>query len=219
MTRPQRFTVLAFWLALLLALFAAARLQEVSPLGLLGGWLERAPESPATPFVLLGAYLLRPLTLLPVTFLTVASGFIFGPVWGSLYALVATLLSSGLAYAIGRLFGAGGLETRGDFVARLRSRSFETVLLGRLLALPGDLINYASGFLRISFSAFLLATALGGAPGLLTGVLVGASVEGDLGAARVTINAPYLLASAGLLVVSLGVSYALRRRESKPLAP
>ena len=219
MTRWQRFTVLGFWLALLLALFIAARSQGVSPLGLLGGWLERAPGSAAAPFVLFGVYLVRPLTLLPVTFLTVAAGFLFGAVWGGLYALIATLLSSGLAYGVGRLFGGGLERAEGNFVSRLRSRSFETVLLGRLLAVPGDFINYASGFLRISFSAFLLATAVGGAPGLLTAVLVGASVEGDLGAARVTFNAWYLLASAGLLAVSLSVSYALRRREKARLAP
>ena len=220
MTRWQRFTVLGFWLALLLALFIAARAQGVNPLGLLGDWLERAPGSVAAPFVLFGAYLVRPLTLLPVTLLTVASGFLFGAVWGGLYALVATLLSSGLAYGVGRFFGTGGLESaEGNFVSRLRSRSFETVLLGRLLAVPGDFINYASGFLRISFSAFIWATAVGGAPGLLTAVLVGASVEGDLGAARVTFNARYLLASVGLLAVSLGASWLVRRREKARFAP
>ena len=71
-------------------------------------------------------------------------------------------------------------------------------------------MNYVSGYLKINLPAFLGATLIGGTPGLLVGVLAGASLEPE--ATNFSLNPRYLLASAGLLVVSLGVSWWLRRR-------
>ena len=47
----------------------------------------------------------------------------------------------------------------------------------RLLFLPYDLVNYVCGALRITWSSFLLATALGSLPGTVSFVLLGASLE------------------------------------------
>lgn len=208
--------VLLLWFFLLLALWLGAAQQGTSPVALLRASLAALQDDPLAPLLLLLIYLLRPLLLLPVTLLTVASGLFFGVVWGVIYAGVATLLSTTVAYLLGRMFArrAPG-DVAPGLVGRLKRYPFETVLLSRFLFIPGDLINYAAGYLRVPLGAFVLATAIGGLPGLLIGVLAGASLGSGL-QGRVQLNAGYLLASAVLLVVSLGGSWWLRRRA--PLA-
>ena len=92
----------------------------------------------------------------------------------------------------------------------------ETVLTGRLVFLPGDLINYAAGALRVSFAAFALATALGGLPGLAVCVLAGASLEGPFRFEGVRLNGWFLLASALVLGSSLALARWLRARRALP---
>lgn len=211
--RWQTWLVVVFWALGIAAFWGYAQVQGAGVTALLQNLLEGVARSPWGPFGLLAVFLVRPLLLLPITILNVFAGFLFGPVWGLAYALVATLLSSTLAYGVARVLKvAPQTEAGTGFLDNLRTRSFETVLTGRLLFLPGDLINYAAGFFGISFTAFLLATALGGLPGLMISVLAGASIEGQFNFQGVRINLWYLLASVGMLIFSLGLSYWLRRR-------
>ncbi len=207
----RRYFVLAAWAALLLGVWVYTSRQGRPPTALLGDTLAALRGNPLAPLWLLLIYLVRPLLLLPVSLLTVATGLLFGAVWGTVYATLATLLSVTVAYALGRRFGTSlpdGPET--GWSGRLKSYPFETVLLSRFLFVPGDLVNYVSGYLKINLPAFLGATLIGGTPGLLVGVLAGASLEPE--AASFGLNPGYLLASAALLGVSLGVSWWVRRR-------
>lgn len=211
--------VLLLWLFLLLALWLGAAQQGTTPVALLRASLTALQGDPLAPLLLLLLYLLRPLFLLPVTLLTVASGLFFGAVWGVVYAGVATLLSATLAYLLGRTFARRVPDDAAPgLVGRLKVYPFETVLLSRFLFVPGDLVNYAAGYLRVPPGAFVLATAIGGLPGLLIGVLAGASLGSGL-QGRVQLNLGYLLASAVLLLVSLGGSWWLRRRAALAAPP
>ncbi|MEM6430099.1 MAG: VTT domain-containing protein, partial [Deinococcota bacterium] len=97
-------------------------------------------------------------------------------------------------------------------VKRLVSNSFETVLIARLLFVPGDIINYMCGLLLVNLRPFLVASLIGGAPGALMVVLVGASIEGDFEARSISLRPAYLAVSLLLLVTSLGLSQWLRKR-------
>ncbi len=181
------------------------------------GWLEAISESAWGPLLLLGIFLLRPVLLLPITILNVFAGFLFGPVLGFLYAQTATLLSSSIAFILGRFFGqqtASQLNMQA-FGRRLQENSFVTVLSARLMGVPGDLVNYSAGFLRISFSQFLSATALGGSPGLLMAIFAGASLEGDFSFSGVRLNIWYLIISLILLTVSILSAVYLKRHEKR----
>lgn len=211
-----KLTVLVIWAALLGSLWLYLSAQQMSAVELLEAGLLSLSSSPWGPLALLGMFLLRPLLLLPVTLLNVFAGYLFGPAFGFVYALLATLLSSALAYGLGRFFGQGALKALGNkrFLSALRERSFESILLARLIFLPGDLVNYASGFLKVPFGAFLGATALGGAFGLLLTVLAGSSAEGQFNLREIQPDLRYLLAASALLLVSLALSVWLRRRQS-----
>ena len=208
----QRWLVLALWLVLIILFWIYAQNRGEGVLTLIQGWLGAIAENPWGPVVLLSIFMLRPLLLLPITILNAFAGFLFGPVLGLAYAVIATLLSSAVAYGVARFLRVQPKEGGSGFIDNLRSRSFETVLIGRLIFLPGDLINYAAGFLRISFVAFMLATAIGGLPGLMVSVLAGASIEGQFSFQGLSIKPWYLVASVGMLIFSFGMSYILRRR-------
>lgn len=204
--------VLGCWLVLLAGFWLYIRQSNQSVTDVLTGWLEALSGSPYSFLLLLAIYIIRPVLLLPITLLTVFAGFLYGAFWGTLYSLIASLLSASIAYFIGRFLRGDKIKLQGNWLERLRERSFETVLTSRLIFLPGDLVNYACGFLKISFTAFLLATALGGLPGLLVGVFAGASLE-TFSADGFRLNPWYIVASLVLLVVSLLVSRVLRRNQ------
>ncbi len=170
------------------------------------------------PLLYIGVYVLRPLILFPSTVLTVLGGFVFGPVAGVLYTIVASNLSSSLAYLVGRFFGQGLLpEGGGDgwiarYATRMRANSFETVLIMRFIFLPYDLVTYLAGLLRIRFVPFILATALGSIPGTCAFVGFGASIErfdGSLPA----LDPVTLAVSAVIFGVSLVLARLFRKRE------
>ncbi len=207
--------MIAFWLFALLGLWLYLRAQGGSPAALLGATLDGLRDDPLAPLWLLLVYLVRPLLLLPITLLTIAAGMLFGAVWGGLYAAVGALVSSSLAYVFGRWFGGEvQMGSSSGPLHRLTARPFETVLLCRFLGVPGDLVNYAAGYLNISFWAFVGATLIGGAPGILAGTLAGASLTSVSGA-RLSLRWEFLLASAALLLASLAVSWGVRRYSSR----
>lgn len=206
--------VIALWILIFLGFYFWVHLSHQSATRVLSDWLSILSEHPLRFFILIFIYLLRPLLLLPITILTVFTGFLWGPWWGSCYALFATLVSASLAYAIGRFVSGTQTHHQNPWLQNLRQRSFETVLISRLIFIPGDLVNYTCGFLKISFMAFLFATALGGLPGLLVGVLAGASIEGQFSFTGLKLNPWLIVSSIGLLLLSLILSRFLRARHS-----
>lgn len=175
-------------------------------------------------FAYVALYLARPIVLFPASILTVIGGILFGPVLGVVVVVIAANTSAMIAYGLGRLLGrapgppddATVGERDVSFARRwsnhMRVKSFETVLIMRLLFLPYDLVNYLSGVLRLHWPAFLLATALGSLPGTVSFVLLGASLdridEGLGGIDPATLGASLSVFAIGLLVARL-----LRRRQ------
>ncbi len=181
----------------------------------------------------LGVYLARPLVLFPATLLTVAGGLIFGPAVGILVVVLGANASAMVAYAVGRLVtkrpaidpsagamatpvGASRLASR--WAERMRTNSFESILVMRLLFLPYDLVNYSAGLLRIAWMPFLAATAIGSLPGTVSFVLLGASLERvDQGIDG--LDPVALVISVVLVAGSIVASRWLRRRQAPDVEP
>ena len=171
-------------------------------------------------FAYLLVYLARPIVLFPASVLTVVGGILFGPVVGVLVVVVAANASAMVAYGVGRLLGRppGGIESPGDdaslrhrWAGRMRANSFETVFVMRLIFVPYDLVNYLCGALRIRWSPFLAATALGSLPGTISFVLLGASLDRiDMGFDGIKPAA--IVASVAIFVVSIIISRVATRR-------
>jgi len=213
---------LLLWLALLTAFLVAAGRHPGGVEGVLVMALRAIRLSAGGLLLLAGIYLVRPLLLLPVTVLTAFCGYLFGPLWGVVVAHVAATASASVAYLVVRRWrgrGQVGVADRSvpGWMGRLRHGTFEAVLASRLSFVPGDLVNGAAGALALPFAPFAAATALGGLPGTVVGVLAGAGMRGrDFRAAAITLRPGFIVASLVLALLSVAVAVALRRRLRAP---
>ena len=216
--RRRRVIVAAAWIAAAAATVGWAYAEGLDPGEAATRLVDAIRGSAWGPLVFLGVYLARPLVLFPATVLTVAGGFLFGAAGGLALVLLASNGSAMVAYGLARWLRAGAspeaAETGrlGRWTRRLRARSFETVIVMRLLYLPYDLVSYLAGALRIHPVAFIVGTAIGSAPATVAFVLFGASLESFDGGVP-AIDAPLLIASGALLVAGLALAQIVRRRE------
>ncbi len=215
----HKVAALTFWLLFLGGYGFYSYQNSLSPLAAVQLLVDILANSRYGPLIFLAVYALRPLLFFSAILLTMAAGFLFGPVWGILYAVLGSNLSAIIAYVVARFFGQETIEPEESdgFVARyakrMRENSFETILIMRFIFLPYDLVNYLAGFLRIDWQAFILATFLGSIPGTISFVLFGASIEGDFGGGMPALNPWVLATSAAIFIASLALSRYFKRRE------
>ncbi len=215
----QKVVALLLWVGLFAVYRWYATANDLGPVEAVRALIQLMQTSAYGPLIYIVLYALRPLLFFSSILLTLAGGFIFGPVWGILYTVIAANTSAMVAYVVGYFFGQGLLADDGSdgviqrYAARMRKDSFETVLIMRFIFLPYDLVNYLAGFLRIDWKAFLLATALGSIPGTISFILFGAAIEGDFDGSIPSLNPRVLAVSVGLFVVSLALSRYFKRRE------
>lgn len=216
----QKIAALFFWAIILGGYQIYAWQAGLSPIGAVRELADFMAANPLGWLIFLAVYALRPLVLFPATLLTLAAGFVFGPVLGVVLTIIGANTSAMVAYYVGRFFGGEVIEDGGEgFIARntkrLRKNSFETVLIMRFIFLPYDLVNYTAGFLRIRALPFLLATALGSLPATLSFVLFGASVGREALAGNPELDLRILAAAAALFIMSLALSRYFKYRERK----
>jgi uncharacterized membrane protein YdjX (TVP38/TMEM64 family) len=160
------------------------------------------------------------LVFFPPTLLTIASGFVFGPAWGVVLAVLGTNAAGVVSYLMGRYFGLGLLGpdrtsgTLGRYAGRMRENGFESVLLLRLVYAPFDPVSILAGSLGISWRRFVLATLLGSLPPILSLVLFGASLETDFAGSGFRLNPWILFASVLLFAANLLLSRYVKRRNN-----
>jgi phospholipase D1/2 len=175
---------------------------------------DRIDDLPGTPALVLGAYVVAGLLVVPVTVLIAATGIVFGPVLGIVYALAGALLSGFVTYSLGRRLGRDTVRrlagARLNAISRkLAERGLLAVVLVRLVPVaPFSIVNVVAGASQIHLRDFLLGTFLGLLPGVLGTVLfVDRIVASVRNPGPVTFA--LLAAVAGLLV---GGTLVLRRR-------
>lgn len=174
---------------IMLLLFAAAAAWRWTPLAelisphRLAGWAASVRESPVRHFYVLAAYVVGSLLFIPVTALILVTAIIFGPILGSLYALVGCLTAAAVTYAIGLLIGE-------DFVRKVTSAKWQraqrkigqagivAVATLRLLPVaPFTVVNIVSGAFKIPLRDYIFGSLLGLAPGILVTSLFAHQVE------------------------------------------
>lgn len=222
----QKIAAVALWVVMIAALLLYMRANDLTLSELFLAGMVWVQDNPLAPLAYIVIYALRPLTLFSSVLLTLAGGFLFGPVWGVVYTVIGANLSATVAFFVGRYFGQGVLDDESSsglmqrYARRMRENSFETVLIMRFIFLPYDLVNYLAGFLRISYWPFLLATALGSIPGTIAFVLLGASLSPDeitnmfLTGELPSLDWRPLAISAVMFAASIALSRFLKRREA-----
>jgi uncharacterized membrane protein YdjX (TVP38/TMEM64 family) len=214
----QKVIALVFWLLLFGAYQWYALANNLSPLQVMQNLLAFLTEGMWGVVAYIVLYAIRPLILFPSTLLTLAGGFVFGPVLGVLYTIIASNISSTIAFFVGYFFGEGLLKDDGSnglvqrYARRMRENSFETVMVMRFIFLPYDAVSYLAGFLRIKYWPFILATALGSIPGTLAFIGFGASIENFDGVLP-ELNPVTLGFSIVIFIVSIIPSRIFKKRE------
>jgi len=212
------------WAILLIGYWWYSDSRGLTPMETMQVLVNFVSESPYGFPIYVLVYMIRPIFLFPATLVTMTATYLYGPVQGIAYALVASNLSSMIAYFIGRFFGGGFLQKMDDttlvgkYANRLRKDGFQTTLILRFLFLPYDLVSYFSGFLHIDLGWFMLATVLGSIPGTISFGMLGASIKGDFASQSVTLDPLSLVISAAMFAVSIGFYRVVRYRE-KNISP
>jgi len=179
-TGKRQWVKLIVVLALLLALAASWRwtpLSEWIDIGKLAGWVYAMKGSLLVPAVVMGIYVVGSMLMIPVTLMVGATGIVFSPVIGTLYALAGCLLSGLTAYAVGAKVGRDTIrKLSGKRSARLSRRLADNgiiavAIIRNLPVAPFTIVNMMAGASHIKLKDFLVGTAIGMLPGIL-GVVV-----------------------------------------------
>ncbi|MEU6203633.1 VTT domain-containing protein [Micromonospora musae] len=131
--------------------------------------------------VLGGALLL--VALVPRTFITLASGAIFGPLEGAGYALTAALVAAAIGFTVGRLLGREFVAARvRGRLARLDGWFARQSVLGvitvRLLPIAGfGLVSYGYGTTGARLLPFLAGSVIAAVPSAIGYAAIGAAVS------------------------------------------
>jgi uncharacterized membrane protein YdjX (TVP38/TMEM64 family) len=150
---------------------------------------------------------------LPAPAVAMAGGYSFGIVEGFLLTWAGALLGGVFSFGLSRLFGRGFVATsaRLERLDRyVQAHGAILVFVLRLIPLVSfDAISYAAGLSGMSFRKFLLATALGMAPGTFVFVYLGGASPGPgVWAALIGLA---VLAVAAYVYLRIRLKYRQRR--------
>jgi phospholipase D1/2 len=191
---------------------------------------ETFAESPLAPLIVVAAYVIGGLVVLPVTVMIAFTGIVFGPILGFAYALIGVTLSAIFIYYLGRKLGRATVrriagKRVNELSRRIAKRGLIAVVVVRMLPIaPFTLINLIAGASHIRFRHFVLGTILGMAPGTLILVLfvdrIVAAVRtpGPLTFTLLALIAAVALSVALLLRLRLGARKKEREKHGGPAA-
>ncbi len=131
------------------------------------------------PLFFMLAYILSTVLFLPGSVLTLLGGALFGPVLGTFYSLTAATLGAMLAFLIARYLASDWVTQKSSgklkqLMLGVESEGWRFVAFTRLVPLfPFNLLNYALGLTKISFSQYSLATYIFMLPGAIAYTYLG----------------------------------------------
>lgn len=154
----------------------------------------------------IAVHIVAGLLFVPRLFLGLAAGALFGPVWGSILAIIGGTAGAYAGFALVRFVNADAVRLReapqiGPWLERAEKQGWRLVLVVRLVpVLPHTLVNYVFGLSKIPAGAYLLGSMLG----MLPTSIIYANL-GDSGRGVVQGSSNYALLAAwgfGLIFVS-----------------
>jgi len=145
-------------------------------------WVRSAGATGVAAYFLV--YVSAVVLLLPGSVLTLGAGFVYGPLYGTMFVSPASVLGATLAFLLGRSVARNWIAAR---VARnpkfaaideaVGRDGFKIVLLLRLSPVfPFSLLNYALGLTRVRLRDYVLASFLGMLPGTFLYVYLGSLI-------------------------------------------
>ncbi len=130
-------------------------------------------SSIAVPFVVIGAFAISSLLMVPLTVMILATALVFDPLPGFIYAMSGSLAAASAGFILGRLLGRDTVRSfageRLNVLSRkLARRGITAVILARTIPLlPFTIVNLVAGASNVRFVDFFIGSAIGLAPGIL----------------------------------------------------
>jgi uncharacterized membrane protein YdjX (TVP38/TMEM64 family) len=188
------------------------RLEDLTPNRIREFLLSLGMMKGAIIYLIIYIFSIRPFIPVPPTLYTLAGGFTFGPIWGTVLTVTGATLNASLCFLIARVLGR-------DFVERVSSGKFEKlnkklansgfrallVIRSSPVGPPFDLVSYASGVLRIPFWSHFFAT--------LIGIIPATAVYSYFGGSITKGGFAILIGFFLIVVVSILVPWYLKRRK------
>jgi uncharacterized membrane protein YdjX (TVP38/TMEM64 family) len=181
-------------------------------------WLSALRASPFAPILVMLAFAVLCLVMVPVNALIVATGIAFGPVLGPLYAFLGALASAAASFGLGRVIPREVLqEMAGPRVAQISAtlarRGVLAIFAARFIPVaPFTLINLIAGASRVKKTPFFAGTALGMLPGILVFTMVGRQLLAAFHARRTEDVATAVVLGLLLLLGLAGAGSYLRHK-------
>ena len=187
--------------------------------------LESAVETagPWAPVVFVVCYVIAAVIFVPASALTIAAGFLFGPVQGSLMVSLASTTGAAVSFLIGRYIARPFVEKKlasssasSKFAAvdkAIREQGAKVVFLLRLSPLfPYSPLNYLLSLTSVRFLDFLGASWLGMIPGTIAYVALGgvgkAATENTASPVQIVF---YVVGAAATLAVTVILGRVARK--------
>lgn len=179
------------------------------------------------PWLLLLVCALRPPFILPISWLVLLCGTLWGLWMGGFYAVVGMLISAASSYWIARLtvprsHAESSRSKFGEWLQRMRREGFMSVVLLRLMLLPFDMVNFAAAALHVNFRDFMLATLIGNTVATLIYASIGSSIRLDVILSghepplSEMLNGRQLALTVLMLVISLLIARYVKKRSGAP---
>jgi len=154
----------------------------------LGAAADRVRDVPWLGPIFVSVYAAMGAFAAPVSPLAYGAGAVFGPIRGTLFVWLASLIGAAAGYWMARGAWAGTahrlLGRYAEKLHRLREQNtfLMTFRVQLLPIVPFGVFNYAAGTSRLPFLPFMLGTALGIIPGTVAAVYIGDRISEGLGA-------------------------------------
>ena len=216
-----------------LAVFARGRVDLSDALAALVAYVRGAGAIGIVLFA--AAYVVSAVALLPGAVLTLAAGFVYGPVLGLAIVSPVSVVAATCAFLLGRTVARDWIGRRVVHQPRFAAvdeavgrQGFKIVALLRLSPLfPFNLLNYALGLTRVRLRDYVLASWLGMLPGTALYVYLGSLVTnvGELLSGRATGSQPvaarwlYWAGLAATVAVAVLVTRTARQALAQALGP
>jgi uncharacterized membrane protein YdjX (TVP38/TMEM64 family) len=141
--------------------------------------------------------------------MTLAAGFLFGPWFGGVYALLGATFGAGAVFLAARTGLAGLVDSAGPRVQRLKAKfradAFSYLLCLRLVPIfPFWLVNLAAGATNMPLPVYLTATFFGMIPGTFVYAGLGNSVSALIESGRHP--DPYTIFRPNILLPLIGLA-------------
>ncbi|MEQ8824708.1 MAG: VTT domain-containing protein [Filomicrobium sp.] len=205
------------------ALFwASAQVIGLDENGILAQTFKSFANSPWAPVIVAAGYTAASFIGAPQFLLIAITVAAFGPLYGFVFSILATLTSASVNFLVARYLGADWLRRRGwhgigGLTEMVGRNGFMAALLVRIVpSAPFIVVNMGLGLTRCSYPAFLAGTGIGIIPKTALIALLGKVVEraqtGDIQAIQYLI-----LAAVGWIALAFATKWIVRRREQAKL--